>query len=188
MFVGHHGHATQRPIHAHQHGLHRRLLASVALADLPQDHRRTNHPLGQVVVARLRIVQEREQLVGVLPQSLGQPGRVGVPVRRLRQRQPPVDPPNPRPVLPASSPAACAAESRHEPVAAASWRTPAIRAVFRPSTFSSSRSRCTRQHCRSVANRSTPPRSPSPARRRRPRRRTSPAPESPGWGPACNSM
>ncbi len=40
-----------RAARAHQHGLHGcALFAPIALAILPQDRRRTNHPLGKVVV------------------------------------------------------------------------------------------------------------------------------------------
>ncbi len=65
---------------AHQHRLGLgTVLAAVGIAVLPRDHRRADLTLGVIVVERhLDVVQEREQLRGVAPQSLHQASRMAL--------------------------------------------------------------------------------------------------------------
>ena len=68
------------PVDTHEHGLQiGALLAAVGVAVLADDYGRSNHPLGVVVVERnLGVIEKREQLLGMTPQTLDQSAGVGV--------------------------------------------------------------------------------------------------------------
>ncbi len=70
----------QRAVDAHQHRLgDGSAVRAVRLAVLPQNHRRPDLPLGEVVLERdLRIVQERKDVIAGATQTLEQPPGVGV--------------------------------------------------------------------------------------------------------------
>ena len=84
---------------AHEDGLgFGSVLAAVGVAVLPSDHRRADLTLGVVVVERnFGMIEEREQLSGMTPQSLHQAARVAL-FPRLSQQfvQPYVQPPSTR--------------------------------------------------------------------------------------------
>ena len=77
----------ERAIDTHQDGLNLgALLASVGITVLANDHCRTNSPLGKIVVeGDARLVEEREQVVAMTPQTLDQPPCLSVFPRRGNQ-------------------------------------------------------------------------------------------------------
>ena len=70
----------ERAIDAHQDPLDlRALLATVGVTVFANDHRRTDCPLGKIVVeGDARRVEEREEVVAMTPQALDQPSCLSV--------------------------------------------------------------------------------------------------------------